>query len=289
MLYLDRICHNTLTKGKPMELIVQNGEIQKAYGYDEPVIKIPKGITRLCEGIFTSFIFLTHIELPDGLKYIDEHVFNNCVVLEEAIIPDSVCAIGEYAFQYCLKMSKLHLPLNLKRVESCTFRHCSSLKEVLLPENVEFVDYDAFFGCEKLERFVALNSRCEFGQRAFYNCKSLKYLDAPRALKRLDEEQLSRVCANYCRDPESFSDASKAAYEELLRYPSKRVMELLCEKDEDDALAVLLKDVLDVSRTDEFLITARKYSASKCVSALLEYKNKKGIGGIDAMMSEFEI
>ena len=272
-----------------MELIVENGEIKKAYGYDEAVLTLPDGIKRLCEGIFTSFIFLEHIHLPNSLEIIDEHVFNNCVVLEDMYIPDGVHTIGEYAFQYCLKMQTLHLPKELKRIENCTFRHCSSLKEVTVPEKVEYIDYDAFFGCEALEKFVSLNPECTYGRHVFYNCKNLKHLDAPLALSKLDDVQLSRVCLEYCRFPESFCEASKKAYENILKTPGEGFMTLVCENDDDRALGTLLNSVLDSSYTDLFLDKARQMHASRCIGALLEYKNRCGVGGIDGMMSEFEI
>ena len=273
-----------------MDFQIENGELKKAWGYDEHVT-VPEGVTRLCEGVFASFAYLEEIELPSTLKIIEDHAFNNCMELRKLDIPNSVEVIGEYAFQYCKKAESVRLPASLTRIGSCTFRYCEALKSMSLPDSVSLVEYDAFFGCAALESFSAHNPECAFGRRVFYGCSSLKHLDAPAsALLRLDEEQLAEVCAGFCRTPRDFSQMAESAYRDALSKPSSVFMSLICRRDDDRALSSILQEgLLEPLYADAFIKTAQQSGANKCISALLEYKNRCGTGGIDAAMRELEL
>ena len=64
-------------------------------------VKIPKSVTSIEEGAFSSCRCLTRIVIPSSVKSIEFDAFRDCIGLKSIKIPSSVTSIGDAAFWYC--------------------------------------------------------------------------------------------------------------------------------------------------------------------------------------------
>lgn len=147
---------------------------------------------------------LTRISL-DNTVFIGNSAFSSSK-LQNAIIPRAT-HIGEFAFGKCASLKFLELPflgkdldnpdtleylfdyvekLNLMEVKIFAgkivvgaFKNCRSLVSVFLPKNIDIIPDKCFSGCSKLEKVYNIDSVVKIGERAFFDCSSLNYIEFP--------------------------------------------------------------------------------------------------------------
>ncbi len=114
-----------------------------------------------------------HIVLPKGITRIVDGVFSGNDSITEVIIPDSVTSIGQNTFNSCVNLSSITLPANLKKIEIGSFSNCVELKEVILPEKLSEISAYSFNDCNNLERIYIPESVIEISAFAFEGCTKL--------------------------------------------------------------------------------------------------------------------
>ena len=116
-------------------------------------VVIPKGTTKIGNGVFSLCQDLRTVVIPNTVTYIDASAFWNCTSLSSVTIGNSVTSIGQEAFSGC---TNLHL--------------------ITIPSSVTFIDDNAFYDCEEL------GVRCEavvpprLGSMVF---NSISFIDVP--------------------------------------------------------------------------------------------------------------
>ena len=80
---------------------------------------------------------------------------------------------------YCYKISStLIIPEGCRVIGERSFENCVRLKEVKIPESVKEIGISAFWMCDNAE-ITLKKAKSEFiiGKDAFYNCKSVEYVE----------------------------------------------------------------------------------------------------------------
>ena len=105
-------------------ILIIGSSLLKNNELSEKVIKVPEGITKICESAF-------------GLK--NE---NDCV--EEIVLPSSVKIIEKSAFLERKKLRKINIPNGVKEICGNAFAFCEKLESLYIPASVEKIDISAF-------------------------------------------------------------------------------------------------------------------------------------------------
>lgn len=89
-------------------------------------VTLPRGLTCLEAGTFSSCTNLAEITLPDTLTKIEYGVFQGCTGLREVIIPEGVTQIPRNCFAGCKNLT-VTLPDTVKTVDAAAFQDVSGL------------------------------------------------------------------------------------------------------------------------------------------------------------------
>lgn len=139
-------------------------------------VEIPNTVTSIGERAFEYCDSLTSIVLPESVTNIAKTAFSNCSNLKSINIPSGVTNIGEYTFFQCKSLTTINIPSSVTEIVHGAFHSCIGLTEIVIPSSVVKIDNFVFFGCENLNVEIDnLEENVEFGEKTFYNCKSVKW------------------------------------------------------------------------------------------------------------------
>ncbi len=136
-------------------------------------IVVEEGITTIGKDAFTSMNF-EKISLPKTLTELKSGAFSSCDVLQSIVIPDGVSEIGGGAFMGCLSLANVTFPKSLKTIKSIAFDCCYSLKNVILPEGLETIEEGAFEECTSLTEITIPSTVTKIENNAFWNAYNIK-------------------------------------------------------------------------------------------------------------------
>ena len=127
---------------------------------------------------------IVDLVIPAGVENIQTYAFYQCTSIKSVFIPNSVKTVGQNAFLGCTGIESLNVPFvgqtaTANQKVSWMFGEAakSSLKEVTVRGNVA-IGENAFDSHVALEK-VTLSAATSIGNRAFYNCISLRGIDIP--------------------------------------------------------------------------------------------------------------
>ena len=127
---------------------------------------------------------MVDLVIPEGVENIQTYAFYQCTSIKSVFIPNSVKTVGQNAFLGCTGIESLNVPFvgqtaTANQKVSWMFGEAakSSLKEVTVRGNVA-IGENAFDSHVALEK-VTLSAATSIGNRAFYNCISLRGIDIP--------------------------------------------------------------------------------------------------------------
>ena len=113
---------------------------------------------------FANCESLVSVKLPEGLTEICNNAFVNCRSLTEIEIPKSVKKIGSNVFENPDSLTKTKTP---KLIPSNVFANCESLVSVKLPEGLTEIGNNAFVNCRSLntittyDEFINISSKTD--------------------------------------------------------------------------------------------------------------------------------
>lgn len=120
------------------------------YGTSLEEVTLPKGVTKLTNGVFGECEKLKTVKFNEGLTSIDFGCFYGCVSLSEAVLPSSLQKIGKSVFYGCSSLGLVKLGNSLESIATFAFSSCPALKYIFVeaieppvtPENA-FSSYEA--------------------------------------------------------------------------------------------------------------------------------------------------
>ena len=68
-------------------------------------VKIPEGVRKITENLFSNCPNLKVVQIPDSVYYISSFAFYNCTSLESILIPEGITGIGNCAFEGCINLT----------------------------------------------------------------------------------------------------------------------------------------------------------------------------------------
>ncbi len=138
-------------------------------------IDIPSSVTSIGQYAFAGTRVRTvNFKEDSKLTHIGYSAFNKCTSLERFVMPNSVTTLGTYnnnvdytcgTFDGCTNLEEIHFSDALSTLEQSVCSGCSKLKDVHLPQNILSI--------------------CDY---AFRNTPSLRRIDLPSSLKRIDND-----------------------------------------------------------------------------------------------------
>lgn len=143
-------------------------------------ISLPNSVTSIAGKCFADCESLTSITLPSKLEDINYGAFLNCYALKNVVLPKKLVYIQEKAFENCRSLEEVDFPKSLVYVASQAFSHCSALKSVVLPEYVWHLGEKAFEGCSSLREASLLSSIKTIPSSTFKDCSSLEKVELPK-------------------------------------------------------------------------------------------------------------
>ncbi len=158
--------------------VIYKGVLQDYLG-SGAVVKIPKGVTEICDSVFSNNEKLTSVTIPDTVTSIGSKAFNNCINLETAVIPDSVRAMGAEVFRSCSRLTAITLPKGLTSIEDSSFDICKSLSSVSIPSSVTAIGERAFGGWCCLSNVSIPESVTHIGEQAFEIKTPVNWVKSP--------------------------------------------------------------------------------------------------------------
>lgn len=98
------------------------------------------------------------LRISDGITKIPEACFACNNSLKEVFVPEGVIEIGYDAFRYCKNLSSIHLPSSLRVINHNVFNGCAALRQIVLPGQLEMIGAYAFMDCKSLDRITIPDS-----------------------------------------------------------------------------------------------------------------------------------
>lgn len=118
-------------------------EITGAYQAYVDKLVVSSGITRISEGAFYGYVYLTSISLPATVTTIDQYAFALCDSLTKVTIPSKVKVLNEAIFWDCTQLASVKLPSSCTTICAGAFWD-TALTTVAIPSKVDVVPYQAF-------------------------------------------------------------------------------------------------------------------------------------------------
>lgn len=169
---------------------IENGVLVKVRLYEDTVINIPRGVTKIGPKAFLGFWCLQEVTIPEGVTTIGARAFENCENLERVVIPSSVVHIGEQAFYNCKKLKKVTIPKGVTKIENRTFYGCA-FENITIPDGVISIGRSAFAFCGNLKSIRIPSSVTIIESSAFHWCEELKTVTIPDGVTSIENEAFS--------------------------------------------------------------------------------------------------
>lgn len=161
------------------------------------------------DGVFKECTALKSCVFPKGMTAIPPETFLGCSSLKTVIIPENIQSVGRSAFQRCSSVTEIYIPKSVTEIGYAAFDGCVSVEKITIPfvgsslsassnnvfgeifggrnqdsvpqslkEVVILGGYDiptgAFEDCKSIEKIHIPDCISKIGEKAFYNCFSLK-------------------------------------------------------------------------------------------------------------------
>ena len=131
-------------------------------------VKMVWGVEVVPDGLFSGCSGLTNVTVEGGrFERFGARVFENCTSLKTVKIQSSfISNLGEYMFSGCTSLETIEIPDDVSVYPEGIFQNCTSLRRV-------------HSNADGVYEYIR-----EIGDRAFYNCKALTYVNLPGAYLR---------------------------------------------------------------------------------------------------------
>ena len=116
----------------------------EAFAYcDLRQVIIPRTVTVLPAGCFTTNPHLTSVTIPETVTEIRDSVFSYCESLTAATLPAGLKVLGNSVFWGCSQLQSIVIPEGITALEQAVFYDCSALETVQLPSRLTSINTGA--------------------------------------------------------------------------------------------------------------------------------------------------
>jgi len=130
---------------------------------------------------FNGCSSLKKVSFGDTVQRIPAYAFSANISLDSVVFGTSVSSIGNYAFNACTGLSTILW--NAKNVTTyptntsyLPFVNCTSLRTVIFGDQVLTIPAYCLYGCSLIDTLVIPENVVTIGNRAFYNCTGLRFI-----------------------------------------------------------------------------------------------------------------
>ena len=110
-------------------------------------------------------------------------------------IPNSVTSIGDYTFYECTSLESINIPNSVTKIGKCAFRSCNAIKNFNIEGKNFFTKNGLLISSEGVlihcfstePNIIIPGSVTSIGDRAFFECESLKSINIPNSVTSIDE------------------------------------------------------------------------------------------------------
>lgn len=162
------------------------------YTGDGGHIRLPKGITRIAQRVFSCCAGLESVEIPKGVEAVEESAFAFCENLKRVTVAGGV-KLGPQAFQSCESLRELTLLPGRTELGPRVFENCRGLESLVIPEGVTTIGEGAFIYCDHLKTLSLPTGLKMIGNYAFTACHGLQAVEVPMGVV-----EIGRSAFRYC-------------------------------------------------------------------------------------------
>ena len=169
------------------DFVIESGILRKYNGNDS-IVKIPYGITHICNNAFEECTSIVEIEIPNSVTNIGHYAFKDCSSLKNIIIPKSVTNIGREIFNGCNSLEDITLPFVLEGLllEKRMRRRLSRIHDL-----VKHSGLSEYFDCNSETIPKSLSKVTITGGSilpyAFYFCDSITTIEIGEDVSRIEK------------------------------------------------------------------------------------------------------
>lgn len=141
---------------------------------------IPKGVVEIGYAAFSGAELLESIEIPDSITEIPDYAMCTSGIKNASL--KNIKTIGKNAFWNSNIENVIILNEDTK-VGDGAFSEAYYLKEVTVGTDISFC---CFYGCSVLEKAILLTGVKNIGQKAFFACEQMKFIEIPKSVTAIE-------------------------------------------------------------------------------------------------------
>ena len=166
----------------------------KLNNFNNFILTIPEGITKIYQNAFKGCEKLTKVYFPTSLVEIGNSAFYNCTALETAKLLPTINKVGDYAFSYT-SLKRVFIPSVYTNVNLTAFWWLGKVEKITVEEGhskydsrdncnaiVETSTNTIVYGCEKT---LFVSSIKKIGEGAFMTCKGYMRFTIPESIEEI--------------------------------------------------------------------------------------------------------
>ena len=246
-------------------------------------LELPGNIETIGNGAFSNCTAMKHLTVAEiGLKTIENGAFAYCSALESFDFPTSLELIGTGAFSGCSKLKELFIPNQLTVLSDNAFSYCEGIESVKLGDCVEEIGNGVFSGCSSLTA-VEWNKRLrKIGSSSFSYCENLSLGTFPSTLEQIGDYAFSGLEFKEILLPESVKSIGSGAFGGW----SDTLEKVTCLAKVPPTCGETPFGFYTNYETVDLYVPEESMSAYKTASVWKEFRNMKGISGLECIQAE---
>ena len=183
--------------------------------YEVEMLKVKGNLNSTDWSALAQMTSIKGLDLSEAsFDELPEKAFNKLTQLSYVTLPEGLTTINPYAFQKT-KVMQVRLPSTVQTISNHSFYQLETLSEIIFPENTQLttIGERAFYDCKSLRNIFMPNTVTSVGTYAFYNCSAMDSIILSDALTTLPTN-MCYECTNlsYIQLPKNINTISGSCF-----------------------------------------------------------------------------